>query len=247
MVKLLGKKDNYSSQDELYAELVEIIGYKKMPSEILAKVRARYDKIFVAKYNSVKGKYQHEIQKINSALALNKADSDSIRNKPAARTFTHDISADEERLYQLSVECNALRTRKEMLEYNIQYVEDSLREYCDLDDPIAIDRAIKSSVLALCKEDNEKIRNLHYKKYEEYLDILEYDIDNADAIFFKIKLMAFYNELQETVSSLAYKSDEEHIIRCEEIKNKIPKVAELLEKKKSNKADYIKALNGIII
>ena len=133
-----------------------------------------------------------------------------------------------------------------MLEYNVQYVEGSLREFCDLDDPIAIDRAIKSSVLALCKEDNEKIRNLHYKKYEEYLDILEYDIDNADAIFFKIKLMAFYNDLQETVSSLACKSDEEHIIRCEEIKNKIPKVAELLEKKKSNKADYIKALNGII-
>ena len=209
-------------------------------------VRAKYDEIFVTKYNSVKGKYQHEIQRINSALTLNKTDSDLIRNKPAARTFTYDISSDEERLYQLSMECNALRTRKEMLEYILQFVECSLREYGDLDDPIAIDRAIKLSVLSLCKEDNETIRNLHYRKYEDYLDILEYDIDNEDAIFFKIKLMAFYNELQETVSSLAYKSDEEHIIRCEEIKNKIPKVAELLDKKKSNKADYIEALNGII-
>ena len=246
VVKLIGGKDDYSSQDELYEELVEIIGFKKMPSEMLPIVQARYDEIFGTKYNSVKKKYQQEIQNINNSLDKNKTESDSIKNKPASRSFTFDISSDEKRLYQLSAECNALRTRKEMLDYVMQYVEWSLSEYCDIDDPIAVDRAIKMSVLSLCKEDNETIRNLHYRKYEDYLDILEYDIDNANAIFFKIKLMAFYDELQEIVSSLVYKSEEERIIRCEEIKNKIPKVADLLDKKKSNKTDYIEMLNGII-
>ena len=34
VVKLLGGKDNYSSQDEFYTELVDIIGYKKIPSDL---------------------------------------------------------------------------------------------------------------------------------------------------------------------------------------------------------------------
>lgn len=246
VVKLLGGKDDYSSQDELYAELVEIIGYKKLPFEMLPIVRTKYDEIFVAKYTSVTGKYQHEIQKINIALAQNKTASDLIKNKPASRSFTHDISSDEERLYQLCMEYNDLRTRKEMLEYIVQYVEWSLREYCDLDDAIDSDGAIKMSVLSLCKEDTETFQNEYFRKYEDYLDILEYDIDNPDAIFFKIKLMPFYDELQKVISSFAHKSDEKGIIRCKGIKDKIPKVADLLDKKKSNKTDYMEMLNGIL-
>ena len=246
VVSVLGLKDSYQTQEEFYKELVEIIGYKKMPYEILATVRVKFDDIFTIKRNAVNGKYQAEIRRINEALWENKTNSDSIKNKAAAKSFVHDISADEESLYELSSECNALRTRKEMVEYVMHFVESSLREVCNFDDLSDVEKTVRLTTLSMCKEENEGIRDLYFKKYDDYLDILEYDIDNPNAIFYKIKLLAFHDELRERVSLLTYKSDENCIRQCEEIKEKIPTISYMESKKKSNKDDYLELLDKIL-
>ena len=143
VVSVLGLKDSYQTQEEFYKELVEIIGYKKMSYEILATVRVKFDDIFTIKRNAVNGKYQAEIRRINEALWENKTNSDSIKNKAAAKSFVHDISADEESLYELSSECNALRTRKEMMEYVMHFVESSLREVCNFDDLSDVEKTVR--------------------------------------------------------------------------------------------------------
>ncbi len=63
-----------------------------------------------------------------------------------------DLSSDELKLYEYGNECNLLRTRKEMIEFVVEYMTSKLMEFCDIHDINSIDIAIKEETLKLSKK-----------------------------------------------------------------------------------------------
>ena len=144
----------YTTQEDYYLALCEILCFKKIPSEVWNDVEREYNKVFIQKYSTVMRKYQVEINKIDKELTQTKTDVDAIKNTKFSCSFIRDISSDEQKLYELCSKCNSLRTRKEMLMFVINYVTSKLSDFCDMQDIQSVKKAKKQETLKLSKEDN---------------------------------------------------------------------------------------------
>ena len=174
-------------QKDYYIAICKILHFKKLPSEVWLDVQREYDDIFVQKYGIVLQKYQAEISKIDEELYQTKAAVDTIKNATPSYSFMRDISTDEQKLYELCLKCNSLRTRKEMLVFVINYVTSKLSDFCDMQDIQNIDIEKKRETLKLSKEDVYGA-DFSFSSYRDYVDIAEDDIDRPYSLFFKVKM-----------------------------------------------------------
>lgn len=124
VIRTVGAKDlPYSSRNDYYTSLCEILDFEVLPKEIMADVQSGYNDIFVQMYCNVSQKYQAELIRIQGLLFQTKVDMDAIRKTAPNGAFTRDISTDEKKLYEFSAKCNSLRTRKEMFDARIETVQ----------------------------------------------------------------------------------------------------------------------------
>lgn len=107
----------------------------------MGDVQREYNNIFVQKYCIALKKYQAEISRIDTELNQAKTAADAIKNAIPSYFFMRDISTDEQKLYELCLKCNSLRTRKEMLDFVIDYVNSKLSDFCDMKDIQSIETA----------------------------------------------------------------------------------------------------------
>ncbi len=247
VVRTIGLTENLKCQDDYYKEITNILGFQRLPSKTIADVRKEYDEIFVTKYDNVSMKYQTEINRLGNELFRIKSASDAIKNGSPTYSVMYDISADENRLYELATECNFLRTRKEMLECAFTYVNTILNEFCDMDNPTSVETSISMLAIRTSKKKNEAIRNGIFYTYKNCLEILEDDIDRDYMLFFKVKLYTIIEKANKKYHEMIYTStDKEAIDFYKEYTEKIPKIDDLNSWKTSDNTKYQESLNTLI-
>ena len=233
-------------QKDYYNALCKILHIKKLPLEVWSDVQKEYDQIFVQKYDIVMQKYQTEINKIDTELNQTKAAADLIKNAKPSHSLMRDISTDEQKLYELCLKCNSLRTRKEMLVFVIDYVNSKLSDFCDIQDTESIEYAKKQETLNLSKEDVYGA-DFSFSSYRDYVNIAEDDLDRPYALFFKVKIYVIIENARKQYRYSCYtKSDDEAINEYKNYIQQIPKIDDLQSYKCSNPISYNTALEQLI-
>ena len=234
-------------KNDYYRGLCIILGVKKLPSTMLNDVRKKYDEIFIQKYELVINKYKIEIDKINNQLDELKVKSATIKNTKSNHSFMSDISTDELRLYELSSQCNELRTRKEMLNFAVGYMNDKLMEFCDIRNTNSVEEAIMKEALELSKQDIDDVDS-KFSCYKDIIEIVEDDIDRPYALFFKVKIYVIIENANKNYQFLSYKkSVNEALEEYEKYISLIPKIDDLNLYKNSNPNVYNGMLEKLIV
>ncbi len=243
---MVRKESTFENLNDYYKSLCKIIGIKKLPSKILNEVKKEYDDIFVRKYNIVIQKASAATTDINNKLQKLKVDSDSIKNASPNYSFMRDLSGDELRLYEYSNECNALRTRKEMIEFVVQYMTTKLMEFCNIHDTNSIELAIKEETLKLSKNDTYGA-DVSFLSYKDIVEITEDDIDRPFALFFKVKFYTAAEKVRKNIYASQYTLNEE--ARIEQYKtyiSNIPKIDDLQFQKENDQGAYLSSLRKFV-
>lgn len=236
----------YKKKNDYYCSLCKILHIRELPVKKIANVQREYEKIFVQKYNLVFGKYQSEIESLNNKLFEVKRASDRIKNAMPNYSFMRDISTDENKLYDLNSECNSLRTRKEMIEFAMSYVQSKLAEFCNIQDPESVSKAIKREALKLSIRETYKVEDI-FSSYEDFIEMLEDDIDRPYSLFFKIKLYVIIDKARKKYHSFSYtKSADEALDVCKNYLSQIPAINDLYSGKCGSPSLYNDLLGKLI-
>jgi hypothetical protein len=240
------KKTTFGNLIDYYRSLCQVIGIKRLPSQILSEVKNEYDDIFVQKYNKVTRKASLVKADINNKLRKLQADSDSIKNTPPNYSFMRDLSSDELRLYEYSNEYNLLRTRKEMIEFVVEYLTNKLMEFCDIHDTNSIEIAIKEETLKLSKSDTHGA-SVSFLTYKDIVEITEDDLDRPYALFFKVKFYTVAENVRKNLHASQYTlSEEARIEQYETDISNIPKIDDLQHQKENDQGAYLSSLRKFI-
>ena len=239
-----------NTQEDYYVALCKILHFKTLPYIELANVEREYNEIFVQKFDMVMQKYQTEIDKINVELEQTKESIDTIKRAKPSYSFTRDISTEEQNLYELSLKCNSLRTRKEMLIFVKDYVSSKLSEFCNLQDVQCIENAKKKEALKLSKQDSYGA-DISFSSYRDYVDIAEDDIDRPYALFYKVKIYVILENARKKYQYSCYtESDDKADKALEDYKNYVQQITKIddLHSYKSNDAiSYNTTLEKLIV
>lgn len=247
VIKAISRKDTkFNNKEDYYCEICKRIGIKHLPKEVLEDVEKAYDEIFVQKYNLVIQKYSNSINDINNKLFQIKTKIDEVKKRKPTYSFMRDLSTDESQLNILSAKCNSLSTRKEMLEFASKYMNSQFGNFCDINDTESVKNAIKHATINLCKSDECDIKN-HFSIYDEYLQIVEDDIDRPYALFFKIKIYIIGEMARKNFRYATYtKSEDDAIKEFQDYLSKLPKIDDLNGYKNSDSVRYNDVLDKMI-
>lgn len=236
----------YNSQEDYYIALCQILHLKRLPSEVWVEVTKEYDEIFVQRYSVVTQKYQVEVNRIDAELNQTKDDSDTIKNSKPSYSLMRDISTDEQKLYELCLKCNSLRTRKEMLMFSMDYVTSQLSDFCDMKDIQSVEMAKQQETLKLSKNDTYDAKFL-FSSYRDYVDIAEDRLNRPYALFFKVKIYIIAEKARKQYHYSCYtKSSSEAIDEYKKYVEQIPKIDDLHAHKNSNLESYNMDLDKLI-
>lgn len=236
-----------NTQKDYYVALCKILHFNTLPYIELVDVEREYNEIFVQKFDIVMRKYQAEINRIDTELTQTKQSIDTIKRAKPSYSFMRDISTEEQNLYALSLKCNSLRTRKEMLIFVKDYVSSKLSEFCNLQDVQCVENAKKEEALKLSKQDSYGA-DISFSSYRDYVDIAEDDIDRPYALFYKVKMYVILENARKKYQYSCYtKSDDEALEDYKDYVQQIPKIDDLHSYKNTNPASYNAALEKLIL
>lgn len=236
-----------NTQEDYYVALCKILHFNTLPYIELVDVEREYNEIFVQKFDIVMRKYQAEINRIDAELTQTKQSIDTIKRAKPSYSFMRDISTEEQNLYKLSLKCNSLRTRKEMLIFVKDYVSSKLSEFCNLQDVQCVENAKKKEALKLSKQDSYGA-DISFSSYRDYVDIAEDDIDRPYALFYKVKMYVILENARKKYQYSCYtKSDDEALEDYKDYVQQIPKIDDLHSYKNTNPASYNAALEKLIL
>lgn len=236
-----------NTQEDYYVALCKILHFNTLPYMELVDVEREYNEIFVQKFDIVMRKYQAEINRIDAELTQTKQSIDTIKRAKPSYSFMRDISTEEQNLYELSLKCNSLRTRKEMLIFVKDYVSSKLSEFCNLQDVQCVENAKKNEALKLSKQDSYGA-DISFSSYRDYVDIAEDDIDRPYALFYKVKMYVILENARKKYQYSCYtKSDDEALEDYKDYVQQIPQIDDLHSYKNTNPASYNAALEKLIL
>lgn len=236
-----------NTQEDYYVALCKILHFNTLPYMELVDVEREYNEIFVQKFDIVMRKYQAEINRIDAELTQTKQYIDTIKRAKPSYSFMRDISTEEQNLYELSLKCNSLRTRKEMLIFVKDSVSSKLSEFCNLQDVQCVENAKKKEALKLSKQDSYGA-DISFSSYRDYVDIAEDDIDRPYALFYKVKMYVILENAREKYQYSCYaKSDDKASGDYKDYIQQIPKIDDLHLYKKTNPTSYNAALEKLIV
>lgn len=236
-----------NTQEDYYVALCKMLHFNTLPYMELVDVEREYNEIFVQKFDIVMRKYQAEINRIDAELTQTKQSIDTIKRAKPSYFFMRDISTEEQNLYELSLKCNSLRTRKEMLIFVKDYVSSKLSEFCNLQDVQCVENAKKNEALKLSKQDSYGA-DISFSSYRDYVDIAEDDIDRPYALFYKVKMYVILENARKKYQYSCYtKSDDEALEDYKDYVQQIPQIDDLHSYKNTNPASYNAALEKLIL
>lgn len=235
-----------TEQKDYHIALCKILYIEKLPSEVWRDVQREYEDIFIHKFGIVMQKYQAKVDRIDAELYQTKIAVDAIKNATPSHSFMRDISTDEQKLYELCLKCNSLRTQKEILAFVINYATSKLSNFCDMQDAQSIEVAKKQEVLNLSKE-NDYGADLSFLSYRDYVKVAEDNLDRPYVLFFKVKIYVIIENAQKQYYlSCNTKSDDAAIDEYKNYIQHIPKIDDLHSYKSNNPVRYNTALEQLI-
>lgn len=236
----------FEQQADYYTALCKLMRLKSLPSAVFPSMQQKFNSIFVQLYTQAKQTYISKINQINSQLLLAKQQSNSIKQATPSLSFLRDLTSDEDTLLKACSDCNMLRTRKEMLEFGMNYVDTKLFEFCDINDPQKITETLSYETLKLCKTSSPNI-DFIFSPYQDYLDLLLDDINRSYLIFFKIKVYTIIDNGRSRCRQLFYtKSENDAVLEYKNYLSKIPKFDVLNQQKATAPSDYNNSLAQIV-
>ena len=236
----------FEQQADYYTALCKLMRLKSLPSAVFPSMQQKFNSIFVQLYTQAKQTYISKINQINSQLLLAKQQSNSIKQATPSLSFLRDLTSDEDTLLKACSDCNMLRTRKEMLEFGMNYVDTKLFEFCDINDPQKITETLSYETLKICKTSSPNI-DFIFSPYQDYLDLLLDDINRSYLIFFKIKVYTIIDNGRSSCRQLFYtKSENDAVLEYKNYLSKIPKFDVLNQQKATAPSDYNNSLAQIV-
>lgn len=236
----------FDQQEDYYTAVCKLIHLKSLPAILFPSMQQKFNSIFVQLYTQAKQNYISKINQINSQLLLSKQQSDTIKQATPSLSFLRDLTSDENTLLKAYSDCNMLRTRKEMLEFGMNYVDTKLFEFCDINDPQKITETLYYETLRLCEKSTPDF-TLIFSPYQSYLDLFLDDINRSYLIFFKIKVYTIIDNAQAHYMQQCYIKDEtEAGLEYKNYLDNIPKFDVLNQQKTTAPSDYNNSLVKIV-
>lgn len=243
VVQCLNGNSKCNSQSEYYKALVEYVGIKILPSQSLEEVEQLYDEIFVNTLHSVNVKYDAEMARLASKAAQTKQRISSLENRNPIRSFSQDMTSEEQELYQLSNDSEKNRSRIEMLKFAREYIDSIISQFCNLNDATCVESSIKTLAMKNSYEEDEGSRKRTLTWYKECLEAFEDDIVREYALFFKIKQAVFWNKCYDLSRNHSVEEAENAVGTYLSL---LPSIDEMHCKKESQPENYSAMLKKII-
>lgn len=161
VIKAISRKDTEYTDE--YAQLCcSVLWFVEVPRKVYIKFLRQFVAVFIREYQRVVAVIKSQINALNIAM-------DSIPDNMASiilasnnnTRITKDILESENRLSLLNQQCNELRTKKEMLQYSLEYLDECMSKFCIFEDR-------ESALMALRKKAIDKARDDHFAVDDEF-------------------------------------------------------------------------------
>lgn len=238
-------------KDEYYDAVCKMAFIHHLPKSLLTEVQNEFDDIFNISYNRVKGEIAFALSEIDQKIENTK--QQSLRIKSTAESvcggsFIKDITADYASIKELAFKLRSLETDKETIEKVSQMTDDYFRDYCDMDDPISVEQALRKTTLSLASHhDSSPIdAKFTFSSYRIWIEATEDSVLRPYALFYKIKFLPITYRFEEQYRMASY-IDEENAGK--ELKAKygaLPKIDDLYHMKQNDSDTYSLQLQEII-
>lgn len=246
VVQCLNGNIKCNNQSDFYEALVKIIGIRILPSQSIAEIKQLYDEIFVNMLCAVNVKYDAEMARLETMASQIMQRVSSLENRNPIRSFSQDMTAEEQELYQLSKDGEIIRSRKEMLKFAKEYIDSIIAQFGNIDDATSVESSIKSLAMKNSYEEHEDFRKAALTWYKNCFEIFEDDIVREYALFYKIKRAVIVEKGYDLFNSYRNQSVEEAKSAVEKYLGLLPSIDEMHCAKENAPADYSTILKKLI-
>ncbi|MCE3204111.1 hypothetical protein [Paenibacillus sonchi] len=245
---LVHKNMTLECEDDFYKNICHIMWIRSLPKTQYLTIKTIFNDTFGVKYPLVLSLAQTERTKLVARIEEINASENFIRQAvSAAKSLTYDLETDENKLYELDIARKLLETQIEMYDWQCEYLTAQLSDFCDFNNPCAVDEKLKFEALRFSKEVDFQIDTL-FSPFEDNLSITEDIFKRPHTVFYKVKFYAIWAKayaLYRQDSFIAETVD----IAIEQYKSdllSIPSFDDLHDLKKSNPSEYLISLQSCI-
>lgn len=181
------KNLKFDSMDDYYLGCCKILGIEKLPKEQFTAVKEQYDELIGTRYTNLITRIDSEIQHINQDLRITQDRMKELQRRKSTYSLMRDLSDDETEVLTSAKKCNSLRTRKAIIQFERQYLQQFLAELCNCETADEIDDKLRKKALYL-STDTIVNAEMEFSSYRSIIEIVEDDLDRPYALFYKIKI-----------------------------------------------------------
>ncbi|MEX1029990.1 MAG: hypothetical protein WDZ91_08085 [Paenibacillaceae bacterium] len=245
------KRNEPQGVNAYYNAICNMVFIYKVPGLILTVVQKKYNDIFVTSYNRVKAKIEttrlnldQQIVDNNNRNAQIKAMAESV----CRGAFVKNIDADYATIKQLAFDLRVLETDRELVVKNGDLLDKRFLEYCDIQDPAAIEQALRKTALYLAKERDGSPNDAEFVflPYRMLLEAIEDNVLRPFALFYKVKFIPFVDEFTEEYWIASYRDENKAVkdfkAKCEVL----PQIDDLYQLKQRDSDEYLHQLLSLI-
>lgn len=236
----------FDSMDDYYLGCCKILGIEKLPKEQFTAVKEQYDELIGTRYTNLITRIDSEIQQINQDLRITHDRLKELQRRKSTYSLMRDLSDDETEVLTSAKKCNSLRTRKAIIQFERQYLQQSLAELCNCETADEIDDKLRKKALYL-STDTIVNAEMEFSSYRSIIEIVEDDLDRPYALFYKIKIYVIGEKARKNFYMTSYtKTDEERINEYQEFISKVPAIDDMNSQKVVDREGYLQTLKKFI-
>ncbi len=248
VVKAISHKDA-EQQDEYIRLCCSVLRFVEVPRRVYIQFLRQFVAVFMREYRRVIADIKSQIDALNVAMDSIPDNMDSIILASNNNTrITKDIRESEKRLSSLNQQCNELRTKKEMLQYSLEYLDECMSEFCSIGDKESALMALRKKAIDTARDDHFAVDD-EFKYYREILSTTETNANDILRVFYIVKLHQFHDDIFRRAYDTEYFPDaqKEKILKdLKEEVDSLPGVAVLREAKSTDIHKYRRLLDELI-
>ena len=240
----------YTSLNDYYKQLCCYhMHFKAIPQNVYYKVIREYVNIFRKKYPRLISEIKTSIASKNDEMRHIADQIDRITHSSNIDLrITKNIKDTEQTLFNLSQKCENLQVQKEMLIFSLDYLNECMAKFCNLDNKAEVLKTLRNIALDIA---TERIRDVasEFQYYYDVITISKSQTRDISRIFYMVKLVKLNEDVKQKAHSMAYQYDglpEEIVDKLKQEQDKIPKIADLVSAKSTDKQKYKVSLRHIL-
>ena len=221
----------YTSLNDYYKQLCCYhMHFKAIPQNVYYKVIREYVNIFRKKYPRLISEIKTSIASKNDEMRHIADQIDRITHSSNIDLrITKNIKDTEQTLFNLSQKCENLQVQKEMLIFSLDYLNECMAKFCNLDNKAEVLKTLRNIALDIA---TERIRDVasEFQYYYDVITISKSQTRDISRIFYMVKLVKLNEDVKQKAHSMAYQYDglpEEIVDKLKQEQDKIPRIADL--------------------